>query len=58
MTRLLTDEKLRCDMGARARVWATARFGCGTPDVGYRAALRVEALARGLRPSPTRRSAA
>ena len=27
VTRLLANETLRRDMGARARVWATARFG-------------------------------
>jgi glycosyltransferase involved in cell wall biosynthesis len=27
VTRLLADEQLRREMGARARVWASARFG-------------------------------
>ena len=49
VTRLLADEQLRCDMGARARVWATARFGPErlVSDIGQ--LYESVALARGWR---------
>jgi glycosyltransferase involved in cell wall biosynthesis len=50
VTRLLRDEELRRDMGACARVWATARFGPErlVSDIGQ--LYESMALARGLRP--------
>ena len=41
MTRLLANETLRRDMGARARVRGHGPVRPGTPGVRYRAALRV-----------------
>jgi glycosyltransferase involved in cell wall biosynthesis len=47
--RLLTDEKLRRDMGARARVWATAQFGPERLASDVEQLYESMALARGLR---------
>lgn len=57
VTRLLTNEKLRCDMGARARVWATAQFGPERLTSDIEQLYESVALARGLRQSPTCQSA-
>jgi glycosyltransferase involved in cell wall biosynthesis len=48
--RLLTDEKLRRGMGARAHVWATARFGPERLASDIEQLYESMALARGLRP--------
>jgi glycosyltransferase involved in cell wall biosynthesis len=50
VTRLLRDEELCRDMGARARVWATARFGPERLVSDIQQLYESMALARGLRP--------
>jgi len=51
VTRLLADEELRRDMGARARAWATARFGPDRLVSDIEQLYESVALARGLRPA-------
>lgn len=57
VTRLLTDEQLRRDMGARARVWAAARFTPERLTSDIEQLYESVALARGLRPVTHKSSA-
>jgi glycosyltransferase involved in cell wall biosynthesis len=50
VTRLLTDQELRRDMGARACVWAAAQFGAERLASDIEQLYESTTLARGLRP--------